>query len=45
MCEMMSKGSKVEITFNPFDIHSIGWYSWKGLSLSIPKLFADQKIG
>ena len=22
----MSKGSKVEITFGPFDIHSIGWY-------------------
>ena len=25
---------KVKITFNPFDTHSIGWYSWKGLSLT-----------
>ena len=24
-----------------FDIHSIGWYGWKALSLSFPKLFAD----
>ena len=35
------EGSKVKITFNPFDIHSIGWYFWKGVSLSFPKLFAD----
>ena len=35
------EGSKVKITFDPFDIHSIGWYFWKGLSLSFPKLFAD----
>ena len=35
----MLKGSKVKITFNPFNIHSIGWYGWKGLSLSFPKLF------
>ena len=41
VCQSMSKGSKVEITFDPFDIHSIGWYGWKGLSLSFPKLFAD----
>ena len=27
-----------------FDIHSIGWYDWKGLSLSFPKLFADWKL-
>ena len=26
-----------------FNIHSIGWYGWKGLSLSFPKLFADWK--
>ena len=37
----MSKGSKVEISFDPFDIHSIRWYGWKGLSLSFPKHFAD----
>ena len=24
VCRSMSKGSKVKITFNPFDIHSIG---------------------
>ena len=41
--QSMSKGSKVKITFNPFNIHSIGWYGWKGLSLSFPKLFADWK--
>ena len=41
VCRSMSKGSKVEITFDPFDIHSIEWYGWKGLSLSFPKLFAD----
>ena len=38
VCWRMSKGSKVKITFDPFDIHSIGWYFWKGLSLSFPKL-------
>ena len=27
-----------------FNIHSIGWYVWKGLSLSFPKLFADWKL-
>ena len=43
VCWSMSKGSKVEITFDPFDIHSIGLYGWKGLSLSFPKLFADWK--
>ena len=26
-----------------FDIYSIGWYGWKGLSLSFPKLFSDWK--
>ena len=26
---------------DPFDIHGIGWYGWKGLSLSFPKLFSD----
>ena len=41
VCQGMSKGSKVEITFDPFDICSIGWYGWKGLSLSFPKLFSD----
>ena len=41
VCQSMLKGSKVEITFYPFDIHSIGWYGWKGLSLSFPKLFSD----
>ena len=35
----MLKALKVEITFDPFDINSIGWYSWKGLSLTFPKLF------
>ena len=43
VCQSMSKGSKVKITFYPFDIHSIGWYGWKGLSLSFPKLFSDWK--
>ena len=43
VCRSMLKGSKVEITFDPFDIHSIGWHFWKGLSLSFPKLFADWK--
>ena len=41
VCQSMSKGLKVEITFNPFKIHSIGLYGWKGLSLSFSKLFAD----
>ena len=27
-----------------FNIHSIGWYGWKGLSLSFPKLFFGLKI-
>ena len=27
-----------------FDIHSIRWYGWKGLSLSFPKLFLDWKL-
>ena len=39
VCQSMSKGLKVEITFDPFNIHGIGWYGWKGLSLSFPKLF------
>ena len=43
VCQSMLKGSKVERTFDPFDIHSIGWYGWKGLSLSFPKLFSDWK--
>ena len=43
VCRNMSKGSKVKITFDPFDKHSIGWYGWKGLDLSFPKLFADRK--
>ena len=43
VCQSMSKGLKVKITFDPFDIHSIGWYGWKGLSLSFPRLFADRK--
>ena len=41
VCQSMLKGSKVKITFDPFNIHSIGWYGWKGLSLSFPKLFVD----
>ena len=43
VCRNMLKGSKVEITFNPFNIYSMRWYGWKGLSLSFPKLFADWK--
>ena len=39
VCQSMLKGLKVKITFDPFNIHSIGWYGWKGLSLSFPKLF------
>ena len=35
--------SQNKITFDPFDIHTIGWYGWKGLSLSFSKLFADRK--
>ena len=41
VCRSMLKGLKVKITFDPFDIHSIGWYGWKGLSLSFPKRFSD----
>ena len=43
VCRSMSKGSKVKIAFDPFNIHGIGWYGWKGLSLSFPKLFSDWK--
>ena len=43
VCQSMLKGSKVKITFDPFDIHNIRWYFWKGLNLSFPKLFADWK--
>ena len=43
VCQSMLKGLKVEITFDSFDIHSIGLYGWKGLILSFPKLFADWK--
>ena len=41
VCRSMSKGSKVKITCDSFDIHGIGWYGWKGLILSFPKLFSD----
>ena len=37
----MSKGSKVISPSTCFNIHSIGWYGWKGVSLSFPKLLAD----
>ena len=36
VCWNMSKLSKVEITFDTFNIW---WYGWKALSLSFPKLF------
>ena len=42
----MSKGRKLFWLSTPltcFDIHSTGWYGWKGLSLSFSKLFADWK--
>ena len=44
---LMSKGSKMVFVAYVHNIdtyiHSIGWYGWKGLSLSFPKLFEDQK--
>ena len=43
ICQRMSKGSKVKITFGPFNIHNIWWYGCKGISLSFPKLFSDWK--
>ena len=36
---MYVKGVESRNNFDPFDIHSIGWYGWKGLSLSFPKPF------
>ena len=38
ICQSMSKVSKVQITFDTFNIHGIWWYGWKDLSLSILKL-------
>ena len=32
------EGVKVKITFDPFNIHGIGWYGWKALGLSFLKL-------
>ena len=43
-CYVCRRGRKLFRLLTPstcFDIHSIGWYGWKGLSLSFPKLFAD----
>ena len=45
-CYVCRRGRKLFWLLTPwtcFDIHSIGWYGWKGLSLSFPKLFADWK--
>ena len=41
-CYVCQKGRKVFWLLTPltcFNIHSIGWYGWKGLSLGFPKLF------
>ena len=44
---LCQKGRKIMLYVETRDkqifthIHSIGWYAWKGLSLSFPKLFAD----
>ena len=43
-CYVCRRGRKLFRLLTPstsFDIHSIGWYGWKGLSLSFPKLFSD----
>ena len=45
-CYVCRRGRKLFRLSTPstcFNIHSIGWYGWKGLSLSFPKLFADWK--
>ena len=45
-CYVCWRGRKIFRLLTPstcFNIHSIGWYGWKGLSLSFPKLFADWK--
>ena len=43
-CYICQRGWKLFWLLTPltcFDRHSIGWYGWKGLSLSFPKLFLD----
>ena len=45
-CYVCWRGQKLFRLSTPstcFNIHSIGWYAWKGLSLRFPKLFADWK--
>ena len=45
-CYVCWRGQKLFWLLTPstcFNIHSIGWYGWKGLSLSFPKLFSDWK--
>ena len=46
-CHVYWRGQKLFWLSTPstwFNIHCIGWYSWKGLSLSFPKLFSDWKL-
>ena len=45
-CHVCRRGRKLFRLSTPstcFNIHCIGWYGWKGLSLSFPKLFSDWK--
>ena len=45
-CYICWRGRKLFCLLIPstcFNIQSIGWYGWKGLSPSFPKLFADRK--
>ena len=43
VCQRSRKLFQLSTPSTCFNIHSIGWYGWKGLSLSFPKLFADRK--
>ena len=43
-CYVCRRGQKLFRLLTPstcFNIHCVGWYGWKGLSLSFPKLFSD----
>ena len=40
VCWSISKGLKVEITFDPFDIHGIGWYGWIENPLNIKEVMS-----
>ena len=44
VCRRGQKLLRLSTPLTCFDIHCIGWYGWKGLSLSFPKLFLDWKL-